>query len=97
MGISSNVSATILQFRPRKKGIVVMNNEEEKKTTTSITLTTEVVELVKQDAHRCRRSMASQIQAILDTIYLGRDVAIHGTENYTPSIELDHLRRKKAG
>ena len=78
---------------PRSR--VMMNIEEqEEKTTTSLTLTTKVIQLLKQDAARCHRSMAGQVQAILEAVYLGRDVELHGTENYTPSIEIPQRLQK---
>lgn len=73
-----------------------MNPDSEEKHTTSLTLPKSLFLLLKQDAERCHRSMAGQVAAILSTIYLQQDVAIHNTERYTPSIELPERKVKAA-
>lgn len=100
MGDPRPESCKILRFIP--KGRVFMRKQTEdgdaKKVTTSLTITKEAFDLLTQDARRCNRSMAGQLQTILDVIYLRRDVEMHGLENYRPSIELpDAAPLRKAG
>lgn len=90
---NQGTTARILLFRQRN---AVMNSKEKKRKTrtTSLTLTEDVIDALKRDADRCHRSMAGQVQAILETIYLQTDVGLHGTEKYQPSVPLIEQKRK---
>ena len=82
--IPREISAKILQFRSKGTKKVIPENENEGSVTTSITIPKWLHEAVKQDANRCHRSWLKQLVAILDVVYTGADVELHGTENYTP-------------
>lgn len=94
MMAKQGTTAKILHFRQRNAVMSSKKSEKPKMRTTSLTLSEDVIDALKRDADRCHRSMAGQVQAILETIYLQTDVGLHGTEKYQPSVPLIEQRRK---
>ncbi len=94
MMAKQGTTAKILHFRRRNAVMSSEKPEKPKMRTTSLTLSEAVLGALKEDADRCHRSMAGQVQAILETIYLRTDVELHGTEKYEPSIPLAEQKRK---
>ena len=94
MMAKQGTTAKILHFRQRNAVMSSKKSEKPKMRTTSLTLSEDVIDALKRDADRCHRSMAGQVQAILETIYLQTDVELHGTENYHPAITLTEQKRK---
>jgi len=92
---TQQIGAKIIIFRARNKKVMI-DEQEEQQITTSFTIPKKLNDLLKQDAKRCRRSTVGQLVAILGRVYLDWDVELHGTENYTPSIEVLKESERKA-
>lgn len=94
MTSSQDVGAKILPFRKKDKRVMV--DEKDEKVTTSFTIPKRLNDLLRQDADRCHRSTVGQLIALLDAVYTGRDVELHGVENYRPAIQKPDSSQEKA-
>ena len=90
--------AKIYQFRLR--GRTTVNKEPEEKAgrnakkTTSITIPKHLHRAVELDAIRCHRSWLGQLIAVLDAVYTGADVGLHGIENYQSKASTDNYQHE---